>query len=283
MSDSDQLANLDQRFVDVYEAARARVVERQKEEALVVIQDNDLLLYRQGHAMERFSGLTPPLYNKMKTLGHIPLGVFCLLHGHTGGELPNKILEEVKAYRAAIGAADAALDTDADAKQGILPAPSKIAPKVTAFLDAVVADRSVSNDALHDFARSVAPDIEPVLAAAAHAQLDACNEIMTHIRDDLLRESQWVCLHVLVLGPYMARQGEIFLQYFADLLHTPAKGDHRVVYYDGDDLAAAIDRLGTTLLDAVASEAIFGERQRLHRDVLADATTRYLQHFKKSN
>jgi hypothetical protein len=277
MSDSDQLAQLDRRFMDIYEAARARVVERQKHIALIVIQDDDLLLYRHGHALERFPGLMPPLYNKMKTLGHIPLGVFCLLHGHAGADLPRETLEEVKAYRAALGSAAEDLQTQEEANAGNLPAPSEIYPKVTAFLDRVISDARVSRDALDAFARSVAADIQPVLAAAAHAQLDACNKIVTHIRNDLLSEEQWTCLHVLVLGPYMARQGESFLQYFAGLLHTPAQGDKRLVYFDGDDLGEAMDRLGTTMLDAEASHVIFGDRERLHRDVLADATARYLK------
>jgi hypothetical protein len=42
-------------------------------------------------------------------------------------------------------------------------------------------------------------------------------------------------------------------------------------------LQGALDRLGTTMLDAMASHAIFGDRERLHRDVLADETTRYLK------
>jgi hypothetical protein len=277
MEGGDKLAQLDQHFVDVYEAARSIVVERQKQMALIVIQDDDLLLYRHGHALERFPGLTPPLYNKMKTLGHIPLGVFCLLHDHTGNGLPGEVLVEVKAYRAAIEGAAAELDTSAEAQAGILPSPSQIYPKVMAFLDVVIAKRSAPGDALAAFARSVATDLEPVLAAAARAQLDACNAIVSHIRETLLTEEQWENMHVLVLGPYMAKQGEIFLQYFADLLDTPAEGDKRIVYFDGDDLSAAIDRLGTTMLDATASQAIFGERNRLHRDVLADATAQYLK------
>jgi hypothetical protein len=31
------------------------------------------------------------------------------------------------------------------------------------------------------------------------------------------------------------------------------------------------------MLDALGSKAIFGKRARLHRDVLADATTEYLK------
>jgi len=93
----------------------------------------------------------------------------------------------------------------------------------------------------------------------------------------MLSDEQWHELRVLVLGAYMARQGELFLQYFSQLLETPMQGDRRLVYFDGDDLQGAFDRLGTTMLDAMASHAIFGDRERLHRDVLADETTRYLK------
>jgi len=88
---------------------------------------------------------------------------------------------------------------------------------------------------------------------------------------------------VLVLGPYMAREGELFPQYFARILDTPTQADRRLVYFEGDDLQSAFDRLGTTMLDAEAADAIFGDRERLHRDVLADATTRYLDELLRGN
>jgi hypothetical protein len=277
MQASERLAELDQRFVDIYEAARARIVERQKQIALIVIQDDDLLLYRHERPMERFPGLIPPLYNKMKTLGHIPLGIFSLLHDRTYEQLSESVLVQVAAYRAAIEAAAGALDTHEEAKAGILPKPSQVYPKVTAFLGAVLAKGRVSEHELDAFARSIGEDIPPLLAAAARAQFGACNTLVTEIRKKLLTKEQWDELHVLVLGPYMAKQGELFLQYFAEVLHTHQQGDWRVVYFDGDDLPSAFDRLGTTMLDALGSKAIFGKRARLHRDVLADATTEYLK------
>ncbi len=276
MDGSEQLSRLNQRFVDIYEVARAKVVERQKQEALIVIQDDSLLLFRRDRAMERFPGLMPPLYNKMKTLGHMPLAAFCLLHDHVDRELPESVLAEVESYRAGVESTAETLDTREEAKAGLLAEPSQIYAKVTAFLDTVIAKRSVSKAELDSFARSVCDDIEPALAAAACAQIDVCDGIVKHIRERLLTDAQWEELRVLVLGPYMARQGQLFLQYFAQILNTPLEGDRRIVYFDGDDLAAAFERLGTTMLDSVASHAIFGERNRLHRDVLADATTRYL-------
>ncbi len=60
------------------------------------------------------------------------------------------------------------------------------------------------------------------------------------------------------------------------LLGTPIYADRRVVYFEGQDEAGALDLLGTTILDFEASRSIFDDEERLHRDVLADATTRYL-------
>src|SRR3954452_5240997 len=83
----ERLERLDHRFVEIYEETRAKLVEQQKEAALIIIDDNGLLLYRRNHPIRRFPGLKPPIYTKMKTLGHIPLAAFCLLCDHTGGRL----------------------------------------------------------------------------------------------------------------------------------------------------------------------------------------------------
>jgi hypothetical protein len=273
----ERLERLDHRFVEIYEETRAKVVEQQKEAALIVIDDDGLLLYRRNHPIQRFPGLQPPLYTKMKTLGHIPLAVFCLLCDHTGGRLTAGLLAKISAYRGALESSAEDLDTSEEVQQGILPKPSPVYAKVIAFLDAVIAKGCASGEEIAAFAQSVGEDIAPLLAAAARAQLDACNAMVTHIRQQLLSDEQWHELRVLVLGPYMARQGELFLQYFSQLLDTPMQGDRRLVYFNGDDLQSAFDRLGTTMLDAMASHAIFGDRERLHRDVLADETTRYLR------
>jgi hypothetical protein len=275
----ERLERLDHRFVEIYEETRAKVVEQQKEAALIVIDDDVLLLYRRNHPIQRFPGLKPPIYTKMKTLGHIPLAIFCLFCDHMGGRLTAGLLAKISQYRGALESSAEDLDTSDEVQQGILPKPSPVYAKVIAFLDAVIAKESASGEEIAAFAQSVGEDIAPLLAAAARAQLDACNALVTHIRQQLLSDEQWHEVRVLVLGPYMARQGQLFLQYFSQLLDTPNQGDRRLVYFDGDDLQSAFDRLGTTMLDAMASDAIFGDRERLHRDVLADETTRYLRNM----
>ena len=276
MDTESNLERLDRHFTAIYEAERARVLQRQMDKALIVIDDDVLLLYRTGHPVERFPGLRPPLYVKMKTLGHMPLAVYCLLHESAGQPLPVERLSAVAAYRAAIEAAEADLDTRPEVARGLLPQPSAIVAKVRAILDQAIIDGAVAPHDLEAFSRDACADILPVLAAAARAQLEACHLRIMQIKHELLSPQQWDELRVLVLGPYMARQGQNFLQYFSRMLDTPMDGDRRLVYYDGDDLSAALDRLGTTMLDAEASAAIFADRDRLHRDVLADATTQYL-------
>jgi hypothetical protein len=273
----ERLERLDHRFVEIYEETRAKVVEQQKESGLIVIDDDVLLLYRRNHPTQRFPGLKPPIYTKMKTLGHIPLAAFCLFCDHTGGRLTTGLLTKISEFRGALESSAEDLDTSDEVQQGILPKPSPVYAKVIAFLDALIAKEGASGEAIAAFAQSVGEDIPPLLAAAARAQLDACNLLVTHIRQQLLTNDQWDEVRVLILGPYMARQGQLFLQYFSQLLNTSPQGDRRLVYFDGDDLQGAFDRLGTTMLDSMASHAIFGDRERLHRDVLADETTRYLR------
>ncbi|MCK5088821.1 MAG: hypothetical protein KAQ88_02465 [Hyphomicrobiaceae bacterium] len=284
MADVTTLQHLDDRFIGIYKAARARVVESQQRKALIVIHGDLLRLYHGDGLNQDFPGLETPIFNKMKTLGHITLAVYCLLSDWaTERPIPENHLARISSYRAALGTLADELDTRAAVEQGILHKPTQIYAKSTALLDTVLARGCVSRDELKAFARDVCVDIGPVLMAAAQDQLRACHERVQHIRQNILSPEQWREICVLVLGPYMAREGELFLQYFARILDTPAQADRRLVYFEGDDLQSAFDRLGTTMLDAVASDAIFGDRERLHRDVLADATTRYLDELLRGN
>src|SRR3954470_1177960 len=235
----ERLERLDHRFVEIYEETRAKLVEQQKETALIVIYDDVLLLYRRNHPIQRFPGLKPPIYTKMKTLGHIPLAAFCLFCDHKSGRLTAGLLAKITEFRGALEASAEDLDTSDEVQQGILPKPSPVYAKVIAFLDAVIAKEGASAEEIAVFAQSVGEDIPPLLAAAARAQLDACNVLVMHIRQQLLSDDQWDEVRVLILGPYMARQGQLFLQYFSQLLDTSPQGDRRLVYFDGYDLQGA--------------------------------------------
>ena len=277
MGEPPALKQIDDRFVEIYEHARQRVIDDQKTKGLLVLVGDEMRLHHAGKRVRVFSGMRPEAYDRLKTNGHIPMAILCLLGDVANGEpLPAPRLRALAAYADAVKAASADIAPEKELRAGLLDTPVHLLDRCITFMDAVLDAGCAKPDELGAFARESEEDINVALAGAARAQLDACHERVTRIRTELLSAQEWESLWVLVLGSYMARQGELFLQYFSRVLHTPEQGDRRLVYYEGDDVELALERLGTLMLDAHASQAVFAEKDRLHRDVLADETARYL-------
>jgi hypothetical protein len=98
--DGNRLHQLDSQFVEFYEAARNALVEAQKRKALIVVQDDMMLLYHRDLPVLEFPGLRPALYTKLKTIGHMPLAIYCLLREHAGTQkLPEAVGAKLAAYR----------------------------------------------------------------------------------------------------------------------------------------------------------------------------------------
>jgi hypothetical protein len=274
----ERIAELDERFVGIYEAARHRLLGEQLGRALVLIKDDQLLLYRGGGKPEVMTGLRPPAYEKLKALSHISLAIYCLLVGRTddGHALPPSVLSALQDYRRQVAAAAADIDVAKEVETGVLSRNVDLRERALSFLDRVVAAERASEAELVAFSRANVADINVVFAAAARAQLDACHAHMMHLKENVLSAEDWASLRVVIMGPHMARRDQNFLQYFSRLLHTPMEADKRVVYYEGEDIHGALDLVGTAILDFRASQSIFGDETRLHRDILADATMLYL-------
>ena len=271
------LEQFDNRFIEIYEQARRAVVAEQKRNGLLIAVDDQLQLYHAGHEVQIFEGMQPLTYHKLKSNGHVPLALFCLLGEVANGKpLPESTSRELAKYAEAMKASAEDLDLSEETREGKLARPVHLYESALTFIQTVLAAGRVSRDQLSTFARDVEDDINVVLAAAARAQLDACHECVTRIRNEFLSAEEWNQLRVLVLGPYMARQGDLYLQYFAKVLKTSEQGDRRLIYFEDGDIDTALDRLGTVILDTHASQAFFADRDRLHRDVLADETVHYL-------
>lgn len=278
MSVTDQLDDLDNTFIAFYEATRRHLLEAQKQTALIVVNGDHMVLFHRGGDPEVITGLRPFIYTKLKTLGHVPLAIYCRLMPEAGRPaLSQETLGTLADYRRRLGDSAALLDTQEYVERGDLPRPVTVYERALAFLDMVLTDAQVSEAKLDAFAGSMAADVQLMFAAAARAQVDAVHERILELRRSVLSDQEWRDLRVVVMGPHMAHKDELFLQYFSRVLHTPKYTDKRLVYFEGEDQQAALDLLGTTLIDLKASSAFFKDENRLHRDVLADATRRYLQ------
>lgn len=277
MVTTSKLEHLDNRFVEIYEQARQRVIEYQKVKGLLIICGDQFHLFHAGQPVQVIDGVEPLAYNRLKTNGHMSMALLCMLHDVANDKpLPQSRLRELAEYAETAKAAKQDLDVSEEVRSGYLSGKVHLYQRCMDLMRTILEEKCVPRDQLAHFARESLDDINAALAGAARAQLDACHERVKRIRNETLSADEWRDLWVLVMGNYMARQGELFLQYFSRVLHTPEQGDRRLVYFEGDDMEAALERLGTLMLDAHASQAIFADRDRLHRDVLADETARYL-------
>ena len=278
MPETDGLEDLNERFAAMYEATRRNLVDAQKQIALLVIEGEEMLLFHRGREPEVITGLRPPLYTKLKILGHVPLAIFSRLTMEAGAAaLSGTTQADLAAYRDRLRDCAADLDTSGEAESGALPRPMTICDRSRAVLDSVIARGQVTEDELQAFAGSMAEEVNLLFGAAARTQLDVLHRHVLRIKRTVLSRDEWRDFRVVVMGPRMAHKEDLFLQYFSHVLHTPMYTDRRLVYYEGDDPDAALELLGTTLIDSRVSRAFFSDEARMHRDVLADATREYLK------
>ena len=276
MTAEDRIAELDDRFVQIYEAARRRRIDEQMAHALIVVCDDTMLLYHGGREPKVITGLRPPLYNKLKTLSHVPLAIYCLSAEYCGEPLTGEALAALRDYRDRLAATADDFDTTQERESAVLSRGIDIFNRSMAFLDRVIADGRIADADLATYCRNNAEDFHECFFAATKAELDACHAEIMHLKERVLTAADWASLRVVVMGPHMAHKGNNHLQYFAKLLRTPMYTDKRLDYCESDDLQDALDLAGTAILDFQASRVFFDDENRLHRDVLADATTRYL-------
>ena len=99
MTAEDRIAEMDETFVEIYEAVRRRRLDEQMARALIVLHDDTMLFYHGGREPKVITGLRPPLYNKLKTLSHVPLAIYCLSADFCGEALTETALAALRDYR----------------------------------------------------------------------------------------------------------------------------------------------------------------------------------------
>eukprot|EP01013_Petalomonas_cantuscygni_P031781 TRINITY_DN5808_c0_g1_i1.p1 TRINITY_DN5808_c0_g1~~TRINITY_DN5808_c0_g1_i1.p1 ORF type:complete len:381 (-),score=58.31 TRINITY_DN5808_c0_g1_i1:141-1283(-) len=164
----------------------------------------------------------------------------------------------------------------------------RIINRTAAFLAAARAtisrNATVSPASVHEFADAVMPDVSlhiedwvndaiHRLHAAASYQLDVLDRVAGGTDGHFPRDN----IYVLVSGSHMARSSEMHTSYFAARFNDSATSGRRVVFCEGlaDDACFAL--LGTHLNDHHVGEAFFSNPNRMHVDLLADASTRAIE------
>ena len=265
-TDKDPFVKLNSAFRLAYADARGEALRMTG--PVVISRHHFLVLHYRG---ERYEGAKiDETYDQLKTVAHAPLAIYVMLAGHVDGSLAQAECDRIRAFCDLMNPVHTALDSCA-LRSHQKERQRRLLDCCKSFLDGVLADGKCGRSDLTRFCRECAPDLMQNTSEAALVRLEAYHRQMCAWRK-VIEAEDWDRLRVVVTGAQMPRPGNLAVQYFARLLGESGEGK-RIIYAEAlFDETSALNLLGTHRLDASAAQAFFGDRSRLNRDLLADAT-----------
>jgi hypothetical protein len=261
----DELEALNTASRKMYAGARAR--ELTAIPVVIIVSGDDLVLRKNGK--RTVVTVIPTEYHALKSIAHTTLALFGHLSEEPGRPLNEERLKSLKEFQALVAATGPAVEKlgfDADT----LARQKRLLARVEALAAKVLEDGKVSAEDLAKFCHAARADVVANGVAAVRAQLRATHKQVMEWKKDMTAE-EWAALTVIVPGVQTARSENAAVQYFARLFGESSGEGRRVVYAESLwDEDKALNLLGTLRLDGKLSEAVFGDRFRMYRDLLAD-------------
>jgi hypothetical protein len=251
-----------------------------------------VLMIEAGLAVLFFNGkryeanVLPEMYQNVKALGHLPFGTYLTLAANGPGTLTD---ETVTALEKQMRLAESLFDF-ADKLMAHPPVMAHYAkrPAVTHKLLGVTAEfiadllqsRHLDEPAIDSFAKEITPLFMDHVDIAAALELDTLHEQVSEWRE-LMGESEWDRLYVVLMLGHQARYREVSSQYFHRLLYEAesvgAYLEKRIVHAESLwDEQAALKLMARHIVDSAASRAFFDDSNRLQEDLMSDAAADYL-------
>ena len=265
----DALDRLNAAFRETYREAKTR----QAAGTVIVLNGDRALLVRENVTVAD-AEVRPYLYHRLKAIDHVALALYLELQAADEGPLTPPARSRWTGLRGLAAEARAGLGA-AMPPGPVLQRQQLILDRSLAVMDRVLKAGSGARGEAAAFASALsAPLLGNVMDAAA-LQLEALHRTVTQWRK-AMPASEWDGLKVVVIGAHMPREGEVTFQYFSRLLGQPKEGD-RIIYAEGLwAVKDALDLLATHGVDRGLGAAFFGDPERMHRDLLADAAKAWL-------
>ena len=250
---------------------QAKTVRLAQTSPVIIVSFDQLVMIRNGD--ERRVDFTPRSYDNFKDMSHTVMGFYgaaalgmaaptsdWAVEFRTLRERASAMLPQL----AALGLAGDRLDRE-----------TRLLTEGIAFADRMIAAGTVTQAETAEYARRMAPLILANAADAAVAQIDGLHALVQQFRSEISDE-EWKRLYVLVLGQRMPRAGNLQFEYFVNALGAGAI-DNRLFYAEGiTDVKGGLALLATIVTDRELSAAVFDDRLRMDRDVLADGAEAHL-------
>ncbi len=260
-------------FNDLNAAAResyaaARALALKSDQPVFLVTDTVTLIRGEDLGSLPYS---PPPYHELKSISHLPLGVYSASIGRLEHPTDQRWMERFKTLLSQIDRAEADL-TKASFTEAQKGRQQNILSLSRAYLDDVLRRQNIDSASAIHYARIVAPLLLANAADAANVQIDALDQAVRELSKKL-KPGEFEKAIAVITGPKTAREGNLQFQYFV-YAFGPESAGTRVLYMESIfDREAALGVLRTVLNDRMASQAFFGDTFRLERDLMADGAT----------
>ena len=278
----DPLSTLNAAFREAYAGLRAEVMAAA---GPVLIQCGDTMVLVRGGVRTEAPALTAR-YHELKSVSHVPLTLYVMLVSGADTRLDDTRLGRLREYRSLLAAGRDSIDgrgfePDQRARQ------YRILDCSLDLIDTTLRNGAVTQAELHTYTRGLREDILANAREAAEDQL-ATMDRQFKAWQALMTPEERRQLRVAVSSVHMARVGNLAMQYFSAALEEPFEGrfeeetitdgDSRVIFaesvFDEQEILKAV---GTHAVDAQVGDSFFEDPQRMHRDLLADATEQIIR------
>ncbi len=214
---------------------------------------------------------TPPIYHYLKSISHLPLGVYSASIGLIESPTDERWMERLRALLKQVNS------TETDLGSASFTEPQRLRQQnilsfSRAYLEDILMRKNADTALVTQYARQLAPLVLANAADAANVQVEALDQAVRELSKKL-KPGEFDKAIAAITGPKTPREGNLQFQYFVYAFGSGSAGT-RVLYMEGVfDREAALSVLKTVLNDRKASQAFFGETYRLERDLMADGAT----------
>lgn len=279
---SESLDKLNQLFLETY--AQVKKIESDKigrEIPVILVKDDDLILFdeKQRKVIPYISSE----YHHLKAIAHCSITLFNFKKLKQASQMDQRLIETYeKTYAETL---KNILNEEMLTSSLLL----KYKTVVEIYQNCLVQKSYPSNDTMTILKKNIRDIIDDV----AKMRLDSLQNEMKKIHS-LMPKDRWNRLVVIVCGPQMPRAGELAMQYFEQILglketvsrcpyakRSQAITAQRLIYAENLDEKEALQLLTTQIADEEVGELLLGNKNEMHRDILAHSTTTYLH--EKSN
>lgn len=214
---------------------------------------------------------TPPIYHYLKSISHLPLGVYSASIGLSESPKDKRWMERLRTLLKQVNSAESEL-IRASFTEPQWARQQSILSLSRAYLEDILMRENVDAASVTRYARKIAPLLLANATDAANVQIEDLDQAVRELSKKL-KPGEFEKAIAVITGPKTPREGNLQFQYFAYAFGSGSAGT-RVLYMESIyDRETALSVLKTVLNDRQASQAFFGEKYRLERDLMADGAT----------